>query len=156
MTSISRRIIAIPARSASEAWETIVNLVAAQTDNDTRRELLQITGIASSLISDEAIQDAPIVVCGVGPRIRIYCLYGEDAITGEKANEATLPSLPTDGDWTMSLPCPAEDLDWIQEALKKRSDRITARDLASGIQVDLAESNKGQGAIVDKEAFLRP
>ena len=156
MTSISRRIIAIPARSASEVWKTIVNLLAPQTSNNARRELLQITGIASSLISDEAMKDAPIVVYGFGPRIRIYCLYGEDAISGEKANEATLPPSPTDGDWTMSLPCPAEDLDWIQEALKKHSDRITARDLASVIQVDLSESKNDQGAIVDKEAFFRP
>src|SRR4030042_4455501 len=115
MTTISRKIIAIPARSASEAWKVIVNLIAPQTDSDAQRELLETTGIASSLITDEAMKDVPIVVYGVGPRIRIYCLYGEDAITAEKVNEARLPSSPTDGDWTMSLPCPAEDLDWVQE-----------------------------------------
>src|SRR4030042_4651426 len=128
MTTISRKIIAIPARSASEAWKVIVNLIAPQTDSDAQRELLETTGIASSLITDEAMKNAPIVVYGVGPRIRIYCLYNEDAITGENASEETLPFSPTEGDWKMSLPCPAEDLDWVQRALKKRSGRITARD----------------------------
>ena len=155
MTTIVRRIKAIPSRSASEAWKIIVNLISHQTDSEARRDLLEITGIASSLITDEAMKDVPIVAYGVGPRIRIYCLYGEDAITGEKASEASLPFSPTDGDWEMSLPCPAEDLDWVQRALRKHSGRITARDMASGIDVDLSESKKAQEAIIDKEAFFR-
>lgn len=157
MTAISRRIITIPARSASEAWKVVVNLITDEIDSEAQRELLEIMGIASSLITDEAMKDAPIVVCGGGPRVRIYCLYGDDAIIGEKANETTLPFSPTDGDWEMSLPCPAEDLDWVQEALKKRSGRITARDMTTGIEVEVEtpESQKAQGALVDKEAFFR-
>ena len=154
MTVISRRVKATPARSASDAWKIIVNLLAPQTTSEAHQELVSVSGIATSLISDEAMKEAAIVVYGDGPRLRIRCLYGDDAVFGENANEGGLAFTPTEGDWIVSLPCPAEDLNWVQEALKKRSRRITARDLNTTLESEQSEG-KEASAVIDMEAFLR-
>src|SRR4029077_3049020 len=97
----------------------------APQENLARKELLNIEGIASSIISTESPKDAPMVVVGKGPRVRIYCLYDEEAISGDDANEAALAECPTDGDWAMSLPVDADDVAWVRDALAKKSSRVT-------------------------------
>lgn len=153
MTVVARKIIAGPVRSASEAWTVIVDLLAPEPNSEARSELLKIMGVASSLIADEVMK-TPIVVYGSGPRVRIYCLYDEDAITGEDANEATLTFNATGGDWHMSLPSLTDDLHWIQDTLKKLSNHVTVRDMATA--VDAEKSGTILPAIkVDTEAFFR-
>ena len=157
MTIVARRITATPARSATETWEVILDLLASDSNSLAREELLAISGIACSLIADEAMKTAPIVVYGSGPRVRVYCLYDEDAITGDNAKEDALSFNATEGDWYMSLPCYAADLTWVQEALKKLSNRITARDMATDVDIEKDRGNPtAKDAEIDKEAFLRP
>lgn len=156
MSVIARRVKAIPERSASEAWAVIVQLLAPQADSSANKELSAVAGVACSLIADEAMKSAPIVVHGSGPRVRIYCLYDEDAMTGDNANETALTFTATEGDWEMSLPCPVEDLTWVRDALKKHSTRITARDLTSTIDAEQTESQATAKTLeIDEEAFFR-
>lgn len=156
MTVIARRIIATPARSASDAWAVMVELLAPDRDSDARKELESVAGIASNLIADESFEHAAGVVYGSGPRVRLYCLYGDAAISGENASEASLAFNPTEGNWQMSLPCPTEDLEWVRTALKSKSSRITARD----IDEDIDEKNDSSGQKssasfdLDREAFF--
>ena len=155
MTVVARRIKATPARSASEAWHILVNLIAP-SDGAARTELQRIEGVASCLIAEEAMKSDACVVYGSGPRLRVYCLYDEDAVTGENANEGPLTFCPTEGEWQMSLPSPAEDLAWVQQSLKERSSHVVAREV--GAAIDDEESNEsaaGKGAVVNREAFLR-
>lgn len=155
MTVVVRRIIATPARSASTAWATIVDLLAPDQDSDARKELESVAGVASSLISDEAFKNAPSVVYGSGPRVRIYCLYDEESITGDNASESALAFVPTNGDWRMSLPCPTDDLDWVQNTLKKLSSRITARDVNDAVADENSKSQSSSTSLeIDREAFL--
>lgn len=154
MTVIARRISAIPVRSASEVWQVIVNLLTSASETEAYKELIGVTGIASSLISSEVMKDSPIIIYGSNPRLRIYCLYGEDAISGESASESSLPFKPTEGDWRMSLPCPEDELDWIQKALEKQSKHIAARDMTKTIQENQSISD-GRSFVVDLETFLR-
>lgn len=133
MTVIARRIAATPARSASAAWKIIVDLIS-EAGTESRTELESVAGIACSLVSDETLADAPAVVCGTGPRLKIYCLYDDDAMNAEQANENALTFNPTDGDWKMSLPCASDDLDWVQGELKTKSNRITARDKDAAVE----------------------
>lgn len=158
MTVLARRIIATPARSAAEAWNVIAGLLAPDTGSDARRELLAVTGIASSLIASEAMKDSSIVVSGAGPRIRLRCLYDEDAVLGDEANEQAFATCPTEGEWAMSLPCPAADLKWVQESLKKHSTKITAREQSAEAFSEAADSGEKSAAaevVVDREAFFR-
>lgn len=156
MTVLARRIVATPARSASEAWAVIVDLLAPAANSPARKELQAIVGIATSLISDEAFRNAPAVVYGSGPRVRIYCLYGEDAVTSDSAGETKLTVVATEGDWKMSLPCPEVDLTWVQDALKNRSSHVTARDMNSALADDAAGEDTSKAVVVDREAFFRP
>jgi hypothetical protein len=155
MTVLSRAVRATPHRSGGEAWEVIVRLLAPN-GGPAREELLKVAGVATSLIAAEAPMDDKIVVWGGGPRVRISCISGDDAITGDGANETKLPRSPTEGDWSMSLPCPEEDLKWVQAALAKKSARVTARKLGERLDTAAEESGNSTAAPIDKEAFLRP
>lgn len=154
MTVVARRIISEPVRLATVTWITIVDLLAPEADNKARAELLSIKGIASLLIASEAMKDAPIVVYGAGTRVRVYCLYGDDALTGENANEDKLISSPVDGDWKMSLPASESDLKWVQAALKEKSTCITARDLNTKVE-EMSESTSSKSTSINREAFFR-
>jgi hypothetical protein len=156
MTVVSRRVVATPARSASAAWDVIVKLVTAP-GSAARQELQGIEGIASCIIAEESLKGDPCVIFGSGPRLRIYCLYDEDAIAGEDANEAALTFTPTEGDWQMSLPCHADDLEWVEKALRERSTHVTAREAGTPVEAEPANAQASSAAevVIDREAFLR-
>ncbi|MDC0712685.1 hypothetical protein POL68_29760 [Stigmatella sp. ncwal1] len=156
MTTIARRTIrSSPHRTSTETWNTIVDLLAQENQDDARRKLLAITGIASSVIMDQAPGRAPIIVTCDGPRTRIYCLYGEDAIEGAEANEERLGFEPLNGEWMVSLPCQAADLSWVQEELKKYGSRITARDLATGLELEKSSASaSAQSMVLNVKGFL--
>jgi hypothetical protein len=157
-TVVVRRVAATPARSAAEAWEVIADLVAPQ-GSATRQELDQVAGITMSLIAAEAMRGSPIVVIGRGPRVRIYCLYDDEAILGEGTSEDSLAWRLDDNEWTMSLPCPPEDLTWVQPELARVSTHITARDMTetgppAELPQDESQAKTGPNTI-NREAFLR-
>jgi hypothetical protein len=156
MTVVARRIVAAPARSASEAWAVMVDLLAPDKSSDARKELESVSGIASNLIADEAFESAAGVVYGSGPRVRLYCLYGDAAISGDRASESALAFNPTEGNWRLSLPCPAEDLNWVRDDLKKKSSRITARDMDEDIEEDGDSDQRKTSSVfkIDREAFF--
>jgi len=61
----------------------------------------------------------------------------------------------------MSLPCPADDLDWVVGALAKKTKRITARDQGEAVESDEnsepAKTARADGAAsLNMEAFLKP
>jgi hypothetical protein len=157
MTVVARRIRATPERGASDAWQIIIDLIAPK-DGAARRELLNIEGIAASIISTESPKEAAMVVRGKGPRVRVYCLYDDEAIAGDDANEAALPDCPTDGDWVMSLPADADDVTWIKDALAKKSKRVTVREKGETFDDDEEQSKETSTteAAINMEAFLRP
>lgn len=99
-------------------------------------------------IASEAIKDAPIVIWGSGPRVRIFGVFGEDAISGDGINEDGLVSTPTDGDWRMSIPCTPEDADWCRRRLGELSQRISARSVAEDV-----DDGQGAGAATNAVAL---
>lgn len=90
-TVVVRRIAATPARPAAEAWGVIVDLLAPP-GSIARQELDRAGGVAMSLIAAEAMRDSPIVVHGVGSRLRLVL---------------PLRRLPEDQDWSFAerRPC---------------------------------------------------
>jgi len=113
-----------------------------------------VAGVATSLISDQAPKDAPIVATCDGSCTRIYCLFDEDAIDGSDASEDPLGFEPLKGEWAVSLPCPKEQLVWVQSALKKHSSRISARDLEQGFATE-EKAMAGQALSLDLGGFLK-
>lgn len=142
-TVIARRVASTPTRTASQTWAKIVELVAPDPNSPARKELALAAGVACSSISSEATKDAAIVVWGGGPRVRVYCLFDEDAITQDDVNEDPLPKSSTEGDWKMSIPCLPEDVAWSKAKLASVTSRITARSMDD----DVADEEEPKAAV---------
>jgi hypothetical protein len=132
----------------------ITNLLASGQDT-ARAQLQAIGGIVSALIASEAPKDDPIVIWGVGPRIRIYCLFGEDALIADDKNEDGLPHCPTNGDWRMSFPCSKDDLSWVQAELEQSSDRFSTRSLGESIEAPEPSAHDTDTFQLDKDVYFR-
>lgn len=153
MSTVARRVAATPARTATNTWSVIIKLLSKEGSTGSA-ELAAIEGLAASLITDEAFRNAPVTVSGSGPQVRIYCVYGEDAVDADGVNENVLAFDATEGDWAMSLPCNAENLEWVTSELSKKSTRITARDPAN--ESEATKTATAANAVqIDMEAFLR-
>ncbi|HFL2038778.1 TPA: hypothetical protein ACXIGC_000140 [Stenotrophomonas maltophilia] len=135
MSTVRRTIRSIPYRDSVATWRVIVALLTRGKNAGAAAELEAVAGVAASVIGDGALRQAPIVVTCDGPRTRLYCTYDEDALDEAEASEEALGFDPLKGDWTVSLPCQAEDLEWVQRALAAASKRITARDAAVGFEI---------------------
>ena len=122
MTVVVRKFSACPVRTAAQTLDVIVNTVC-KTDDTAKSTLTAVTGLVASIIAEGSPKSCPITVKGVGPRLRIYCLYNEDGDT-EDASEAELSWNPFDGDWEIHLPVEKDDLNWITAALAARSPRF--------------------------------
>jgi hypothetical protein len=156
-TIMARRVASTPVRTAAETWEKIALLLAPDPDSDARKELKKAAGVACSSISSEATKDAPLVVWGGGPKVRVYCLFDDDAITGDDANEDALPKSPTEGNWKMSIPCPPEDVKWSSAKLASVSTRISARSLEDDVPDDMAQAESpAQALSINPDEFLKP
>jgi len=154
VTTVARRTLcSTPQRDAAQTWELIVSLLTQGKAGEARTELLAVSGVAASVIADQAPKDAPIVVSCSGPQTRLYCLYDDDAIEGSDANEDALNYDPLNGNWSVSLPCLADDLSWVQGALKKHSTRIVARDLSERAS-DQSEKAAASALVLDPKGFL--
>lgn len=156
-TVVTRVVRGSPHRDSVETWEFIVELLTQGKTGARRDELLSVSGIASVILTEMAPKDAAIRVECNGPRTRIYCLYDEDAIDGSYAKEDALGFDPLEGEWFISLPCPKDDLTWVQRALKAKSSRIAARDMTSKLSSD-SDDNAKQAAAdfsFDTSEFLK-
>ncbi len=158
-TVIARCVASTPTRTASATWTRISALLAPDASSDARAELDKVKGVAASSISSEVTASDAIVTHGGGPRVKVYCAFNDDAITGDGVNEDALPRSPTGDGWQMSIPFPKEDVAWASKELARLSSRVTAR--AAG--EDVAEENNSQKArgaavaqgAVDTSEFFR-
>lgn len=155
-TVVSRVVRSSPHRNTSDTWLVIVDLLSQGKEGEARKELLSVSGIASSVIAEQATKDAAIVATCEGPCTRVYCLYDEEAIEGGDANEDALGYDALKGQWAVSLPCPKDDLDWVQRALKAKSSRITARDMAQKLgEEGVTKATSPRGLILNIDQFLK-
>lgn len=153
MNVVARRIRATPVRTATESWTVIAEIVC-QGDETARKEFEAVAGIASALIASESLREQPFVVLGSGPRLRVYCLYDEDAIVGDDSNEDTMSWKPTASEWTAFLPCHKDDVQWVSKNLKTKSSRFRAYDVAQELGEDVVE-RRGAGLMLDAERFTQ-
>lgn len=133
-TVLARRVISTPVRTPKQTWEKIIEIIAPDPQSAARNDLSAAEGVACSAIAAEATKEAAIVVWGSGPRIRVYCVFDDDAITQDGINEEALPSSPTEGDWQVSIPCLPEDEKWSKANLAGISTRISARSMDEDVQ----------------------
>lgn len=154
-TVVSRVIRSSPHRNTAQTWALIVDLLTQGKEGTAKAELQSVAGVAAAIIGERAPKDAAIVVTCDGPRTRVYCLYDEDAIDGSDAKEDALGFDPLKGDWSVSLPCPADDLEWVLRALKAKSPRISARDQTATLGESEKAAAQSQGLSLNVDAFLK-
>lgn len=156
-TTVARRDLrSVPHRDAAATWAAIVDLLTAGgSDAAKRKELMSVSGVASSAIADQGPRDSPIVVTCDGPRTRIYCYYDDDAMDDSSGNEGKLGFDALKGDWQVSLPVAEEDLAWVQSALKAHSSRIVARDKDTDIEVEQKAQAAVGALVLDIEGFMK-
>jgi hypothetical protein len=147
-TVITRYFASTPQRTAGATWTAIISILAPDKKCSAYTELEKVAGVASALIASEAPANDGMYIYGHGPQVRVYCLFGDDAVSGDGVNEDAFADSPTQGDWHMSLPCPAEDLDWTQKKLKSLSFRITARVIGEDVEHEKTKSSQAATALV--------
>lgn len=155
-TVVARRVVATPVRDATQTWDTICVLLAPDASSDARKELVKASGVACAAIASEATRDAAIVVWGGGLRVRVYCLFDDDAVTGDDKNEDALPTSAVQGDWKMSIPCLTEDVAWSQRKLSGSCTRVLARSMDDDIE-DAAKTDAANtaGFSINMAEFLK-
>lgn len=157
-TVIARRIVATPIRTSSETWTTITQLLAPDAKSSARELLDRASGVACSAIASEALKSAAAVLYGNGPRVRCYCLYDDDAVSGEDTDERALPETPTEGDWRLSIPVLEEDFEWSARAIKACAPHISVRKVGDDLpdESEPAEANGRAAVRVNLDRFLKP
>jgi hypothetical protein len=148
---VRRDISSIPHLAASETWQCIIDLVTGQGSSDVQ-QLKAAAGVMASIITDEHPANRAIVVEGVGPQLRIYCRYGMKAVE-EGSGVDSLTWNPTAGDWTMHVPCDAQNMDWVKESLSATSPRIKVFDVDEAERAEEeqteAAAKSAQNVVVD-------
>lgn len=146
---VRRDISSIPFCSAGDTWQRIIDLVTGAGSKDVQ-QLKKAAGVMGSVITDEHPARRAIMLEGVGPQLRIYCRYGMKAVEeGEKVDCLTWN--PTEGDWTMHVPCDEENIDWVKQSLSETSPRIKVFDVAETDRAEEEEKTavaKGSGSVV--------
>ncbi|MGY2991208.1 hypothetical protein [Mesorhizobium sp. URHB0026] len=144
---VRRDIASIPRRSAAQTWKAITDLITGSGSVDAAT-LTAAASVMESLIADEHPALEPIVVRGVGSRLVIYCLYGDDAMEAEVDVEK-LNWNPTAGNWAMTAPSDADDVTWMNSTLKDRAPRIQVHDVGMPVDDDDASSSSAQTLKID-------
>jgi hypothetical protein len=155
-TVIARNVGSTPARTPAETSDVIIGILAPDDKSSAKAELKKVAGVIAATISSEAGKDDAFVLYGSGPQIRVYCIFGDDAISGDGVNEDELAESPTDGDWRLSIPCLEEDLDWIQKKLKSLSSRVTARAIGESVEYEKTQAKDAStGLVINLQEFLK-
>lgn len=144
---VRRDIASIPKRSAAQTWRAITDLITDSGSVDSAT-LTAAASVMESLIADEHPATVPIVIKGVGSRLVIYCLFGEDAMDADM----DIPKLnwnPTAGNWAMTAPTDAGDITWMNKTLKERAPRITAHDVNAPADKEEESSTSSQALKID-------
>lgn len=148
---IRRDLSSIPHRSAGETWQCIIDLVTGRGSKDVQ-QLKDAAGVMGSIITDQHPAIRAIMLEGVGPQLRIYCRYGMKAVE-EVGKVDPLTWNPTAGDWTMHVPCDAENIDWVKQFLSKTSPRIKVFDVDEADRAEeeqqKAVAKSGKDLVVD-------
>jgi hypothetical protein len=155
-TVLARRVASTPVRTAAQTWAKIVEIIAPDPESPARKELAKVAGTACASIASEAPKDAPIVISGGGPRVRVYCVFDEDAITQDGLNEDALPKSLAQGDWRMSIPFLPDDVAWSSASLAATSCRISARSVDDEVEDEEADTAAAKSSLsINLAEFLK-
>lgn len=141
---IRRDISSVPLRTASETWDRFIELVSGPGALHIN-QLKKVGPVIATIIADEILAERSLLLEGVGPQLRVYCRYNADAIQAG-ADVDALTWTPTAGDWTLNVPCDAENLAWVKAAVAS-TPRIKVFDAAESDRFE--EDKPAGGALLE-------
>lgn len=119
---LRRDVASTPLRSGEATWTAMTDLITGP-DSVDKAQLTAAASIMAMLISEEIHSEEPLTLVGKSARVVLYCSFGSDALVmGEEIDP--LPINPTNGDWTLYVPCPESDLPWASRTLGDRAPRV--------------------------------
>ena len=142
---IRRDIASIPQRSAEETWSEYKRLVTGAGSVDVN-QFDAAASVMASLITDEAFKGDPLTLTGVGNRLVAYLLHGPDALEAG-ASIDKLSWNPTEGDWTLYVPCPEDQYDWAKKTLSVRAPRFVVLKPGQSIKEDEGRADTGKAVV---------
>ena len=154
MSIIIRKIASSPKNNASKTWDIITEIVCHKS-LDHRKEFLKVKGGVCSVISEKTPKDRPIIIRGNGPLLRIYCLYGDDAVDSEEVSEDVLNWNPLSKNWIVYVPCPKSEIDGLQSFFKNQCENFLVYDSEDSISFQGDESVYQNSGIQIDENLLR-
>ena len=151
---IRRDIAAIPQRSAAETWARYITLVTG-TDSVDAKQFEAAASVITSLITDEAFKERPLTLTGVGDRVVVYLIHGQEALEAG-AEVDPLNWNPTAADWRLFVPCPEEQYEWVKKTLSARASRFVVLRPEEEIRDEASRTGVGKAAVeVNWEAIGR-
>ncbi|MXW59845.1 MAG: hypothetical protein F4124_09485 [Acidimicrobiia bacterium] len=115
MTTLARRIGAIPLRTSYDTWQFITDLLSG-AGQDLEPQFDEAADVASMLIAEEHTAENPIILSGCGPQVRIYTIHGTDAIDDSQLNEQPVAIIAT-SEWQLKLPATGSDYELASAAV---------------------------------------
>jgi hypothetical protein len=126
---INRYVKASPTRTSSETWAAIKTMLVG-SDLNAKIEFEKVTGVISAHIGEEKLKNHPLILTGGGPRVRIFCHYGDDAIEID-SNESLIKDYDFKTDWKILVPVESGD-EWVRDELANRSHRFQVYEADDG------------------------
>lgn len=115
-----------------------------------------MVGVASYIITEKILEEHPVVVRGVsGPRLRVYCVYDDDALDEDKLNEEPLTWSPTadDGSWRVALPVVSGKADVITGLIPEEINHFILYSTDEGVK--LKETQPPEQLTIDRERWRK-
>ena len=155
-----RTIAASPVRSASEAWEVVVALIANTLERSPNvvggsvaNELAVLDGLGPALIAGGHLESKGLVLCDVGLHVTVRVVTA-DAALGIDENLKPVPggAGATDG-WILHIPLPGP-LDASVVAAAKRSPHLSVDAPPASTPAGRAKKQEA-GSAIDLEALRK-
>ena len=140
MSVATRKFAASPKRNAAETWTAIMAAIAPNNDS-VKSVLASVTGVAASVIAEGTPSSFPITVVGSGSRLRVYCLYDEDAVTAEEAHEDPLSWNIFESEWKIHFPADEVNFEPLKKILEGRGGQFVAYKIGEVIKGEESASS---------------
>lgn len=133
----SRTIAAAPLRTASDAWQLVVNLLAdtlerssSVPEGSVAEALAPLNGLGPALIAAGHLERTPLVLSDAELHLGVTVVTGDAALAIEENLNPVPGGGQATGEWVLHLP-PCGPLSEAVEAAAARSNHLTTEDVAS-------------------------
>jgi hypothetical protein len=157
----TRTIAAAPVRSASEAWGTVMKLIAdtlerssAISDGTVAAELASLDGLGPALIAGGHLEERGLVLVDYGLHLTIAVVTGDRALSVDENLNPVPGGMGATNDWVLYLPSP-DPLVAATSAAAKKSVHLSVESPPSAPPEPADKSDGSRQSELDLDALRR-